>query len=272
MIMLRKMSDDEFEFFREIIYNETGIKLSEHKRALLESRVIRRMRILKVDDYSLYRKFLSANYSSELTEFINVVTTNKTEFFREKQHFSFMLTHALPQLQDEEEVRIWSAGCSTGEEAYSIAITACEFFGSRAGTTVKILATDIDTQVLHKGQTGLYSPDVVKIIAPHIREKYFVKTESGYQTSDALKSMISFRRLNLMDNYPMKKKFKIIFCRNVVIYFDKDTQRELFKKIYDFLDDDGYLFIGHSENLSGVNSDFKNLGHTIYSKIINRTQ
>ncbi len=266
MIVLRKMSDEEFDFFRSVVYDETGIKLSDHKRALLESRVIRRLRTLRIDDYDQYRKYLTTNYNNELTEFINVVTTNKTEFFREKNHFSFMLNHALPQWREEEEIRIWSAGCSTGEEAYSIAITVCEYFGASAAGKVKILATDIDTQVLSKGISGTYSSQSVEVIAAPIRHKYFNATNDGYVPVDQIKGMISFRRLNLMDAYPMKRKFKIIFCRNVVIYFDKETQRELFARIYDYLDDDGYLFIGHSENLSGVSDKFRNLGHTIYAR------
>lgn len=266
MIVLRKMTDDEFDYFRKIVYNETGIKLSDHKRALLESRVIRRLRNLHIEDYQQYKKYLNAHYDSELTEFINAVTTNKTEFFREKQHFSFMLNHALSLWANEDQIRIWSAGCSTGEEPYSIAITVSEFFGSKVSERVRILATDIDTQVLNKGLRGIYPADSVGIIASNIRNKYFSQTPEGYQVLDSIRSMIAFRRLNLMDPYPMKKKFKIIFCRNVVIYFDKDTQRELFRRIYDCLDDDGFLFIGHSENLSGVNADFKNLGQTIYAK------
>jgi chemotaxis protein methyltransferase CheR len=184
-----------------------------------------------------------------------------------------MLSTALPYFENSrsDEIRIWSAGCSTGEEPYSIAITCAEYFAKKRNVTIKILATDIDTQVLVQGFTGIYTKQSIEIFSPSIQSRYFnpVDTDKGiqYEVIPELKQMVFFRRLNLLDQaYSMKKNFDIIFCRNVIIYFDKDTQRVLFEKIHNYLADDGYLFIGHSENLSGINNKFNSIGHTIYRK------
>ncbi|MBN2436096.1 MAG: protein-glutamate O-methyltransferase CheR [Spirochaetes bacterium] len=270
--ILDKLTDDEFAFFKAIVYREAGIKLSDMKVALLQSRIMRRMRALQISTFRDYRNYLNDFYQDEIVDFINAVTTNKTEFLRENKHFDFMLSTALPNFEksNREEIRIWSAGCSTGEEPYSIAVTCCEYF-NKSKIPVKILATDIDTQVLIQGYTGIYPKNTIDVFTPTIQQRYFnaINTEKGvqYQVVPEVKKMITFKRLNLLDNtYPMRKKFDIIFCRNVIIYFDKDTQRVLFEKMYNYIADDGFLFIGHSENLSGVNSNFKSVGHTIYRK------
>lgn len=270
--ILDKLTDDEFAFFKAIVYREAGIKLSDMKVALLQSRIMRRMRALQISTFRDYRNYLNDYYQDEIVDFINAVTTNKTEFLRENKHFDFMLSTALPNFEksNREEIRIWSAGCSTGEEPYSIAVTCCEYF-NKSKIPVKILATDIDTQVLIQGYTGIYPKNTIDVFTPTIQQRYFnaINTEKGvqYQIVPEVKKMITFKRLNLLDNtYPMRKKFDIIFCRNVIIYFDKDTQRVLFEKMYNYIADDGFLFIGHSENLSGVNSNFKSVGHTIYRK------
>lgn len=264
------LSDEDFEYFKHTVYDETGIKLSPLKRALLQSRIMKRLRILGLQNFHSYRDYIEENYEQEISNFINVITTNKTEFMRESRHFDFMLSTALPELERScgTELRIWSAGCSTGEEPYTIAITCREYFKNRDFPRIKILATDIDTQVLSVGVTGRYKTKLLDIFDEALRRKYFNLEGEFYEVKDVLKEMIYFRRLNLLlEKYPMKKKFKIIFCRNVIIYFDKPTQRKLFERIYDCLDDDGYLFIGHSENLSGINDRFRSIGHTIYRKI-----
>lgn len=270
--ILDKLTDEEFAFFKAIVYREAGIKLSDMKVALLQSRIMRRMRALQISTFREYRNYLDDYYQDEIVDFINAVTTNKTEFLRENKHFDFMLSTALPIFENSnrDEIRIWSAGCSTGEEPYSIAVTCSEYFAKNK-ITVKILATDIDTQVLTHGYKGIYPKNTIDVFTPAIQQRYFkaVNTEKGvqYEVVPEIKSMITFKRLNLLDSsYPMRKKFDIIFCRNVIIYFDKDTQRILFDKMYNYLADDGYLFIGHSENLSGVNGNFKSVGHTIYKK------
>ncbi|MFW6365483.1 MAG: CheR family methyltransferase [Spirochaetota bacterium] len=265
------LTDEDFDFFREVVYTETGIKLAPLKRALLQSRIMKRLRALGLTSFHDYRLYLDDDYDNEILEFINVITTNKTEFMRESRHFDFMLQTALPELEKTcgDELRIWSAGCSTGEEPYSIAITCREYFRSRTAPTVKILATDIDTQVLKTGYVGEYKSALLNIFDEALRTKYFDYSDGMYIVREDIRKMVSFRRLNLLlDTYPMKKRFKIIFCRNVIIYFDKETQNRLFKKMYNYLDDDGYLFIGHSENLSGISDRFRSIGHTIYKKIV----
>ncbi|MGL4370626.1 MAG: CheR family methyltransferase, partial [Spirochaetota bacterium] len=253
---IQELSDDEFNYFRGIVYSETGINLSEMKRSLLQSRLLRRLRKLSLERYSQYREYLEENYSAELIDFINAITTNKTDFFREEQHFDFMTETVLPGLvaADKKRIRIWSAGCSTGEEPYSIAITIREFFGESSFPDIKILATDIDTQVIEKGMSGIYKEDSLQGMDTAVARKYFLKgtgSNAGlFRVKDSIRSLITFNRLNLLDfNYPMKGKFDIIFCRNVVIYFDKPTQKKLFEYMYEFLDDEGYLCVGHSENL-----------------------
>jgi chemotaxis protein methyltransferase CheR len=267
-----KLTEDQFNYFKDIVYAESGIKLSPLKMTLLQSRLMRRLRALGISSFEEYKKYLDNNYDVEITEFINVVTTNKTEFMRESKHFEFMLSTALPKFHSlgRRDLRIWSAASSTGEEPYSIAITCAEFLGNKDLFDCKILATDIDTQVLATGYKGAYPKDTLSVFGKGIVNRHFNKSPEGdqfYTAGDHLKDMISFRRLNLMDErYPMKKTFFIIFCRNVIIYFDRETQKKLFNKIYDYLDDDGFLFIGHSENLNVIDSRFKSVGHTIYVK------
>lgn len=269
------LTEDEFLYFKEVVYHEAGIKLSPLKKALLQSRIMRRIRFLQLSSFNEYKFYLEQNYDAEITHFINVITTNKTEFMREKRHFEFMFKQALPEFtsRGEKELRIWSAGCSTGEEPYSIAISCLEYFGLESDIKLKILATDIDTQVLETGVIGTYPFKNVEIFDKRIIQKYFIKdkfltgNDEAVTASDELKNKIFFRKLNLLDPvFPMKKKFFIIFCRNVIIYFDRETQQKLFAKIYEHLDEDGYLFIGHSENLSSVSTQFKSIGHTIYTK------
>lgn len=269
--VIKALTDSDFEYFKSVVYTETGIKLSPLKRALLQSRIMKRLRILHIPDFHAYRQYLENVYDEEILHFINVITTNKTEFMRESRHFDFMAETALPEMEQRcgGELRIWSAGCSTGEEPYSIAITCSEYLKNRHNCRVKILATDIDTQVLKTGYLGEYKRALLDILDEALRKKYFDYRDDMYVVKESIRQMISFRRLNLLlDAYPMKKKFHIIFCRNVIIYFDKDTQHRLFNRMYDYLDDDGYLFIGHSENLSGISTKFKSIGHTIYRKIV----
>lgn len=267
---IKQLTESDFEYFRNVVYQESGIKLSDMKKALMQSRIMRRLRYLRLPNYESYKEYLQTNYDEEIVHFVNAVTTNKTDFFRENQHFEFLSETVLPEKVNKKQIRIWSAGCSTGEEPYSIAITLKEFLKDKS-IDAKILATDIDTTVLEHAYRGIYKYETVQNIKPDILKKYFYRgsgdNEGMFKVKDSVKELVTFKRLNLqMDKYPMKKKFDIIFCRNVIIYFDKETQRKLFNKYYDYLDNDGYLFIGHSENLSGVTEKFKHLGRTIYRK------
>lgn len=267
------LHDRDFNSFRDIIYSEAGIKLNDHKKALVQARLARRLRILGLSTYSDYHEYFISHYEEEKVHFINAITTNKTEFFRENKHFEFMKTVALPQFERErlDEIRIWSAGCSTGEEPYTIAITMLEHFGARRAPEIKILATDIDTQVLEKAERGLYTDEQVGTMPDWLKKRYFIRKNEGvetcYEVTEQVKKLVFFRHLNLrMEQYPMKKQFDIILCRNVIIYFDKTMQTGLFARFHRFLKDTGYLMIGHSENISNISSDFSLVGNTIYKK------
>jgi len=268
------LTEKEFFKLREIVYEEAGIKLSDAKRVLMQSRLVKRLRQLKLNSFGDYYDYLQNNYDLEKDNFINLITTNKTDFFRENDHFEFMKSVVLPAIDrnGQNEIRIWSAGCSTGEEPYTLAIVLNEFFENRKKPDVKILATDIDTNVLQHGINGVYSVDQVKKVHDRIKNKYFLKgegeNEGFYKIKDHLKRYVYFRRLNLLsDSFPMKRQFDLIFCRNVIIYFDKDCQRKMFSNFYPYLKDEGYLMVGHSENISTVTDKFVLNGRTIYRKV-----
>ncbi|HNX25006.1 MAG TPA: protein-glutamate O-methyltransferase [Spirochaetota bacterium] len=275
MISNYNLSDKDFHKLRDIIYDEAGIKLGDVKKILMQSRLIKRLRDLRLDNFTEYYEYLIQNYEKEKINFINSITTNKTDFFRENDHFEFMKSKILPDFEKkkENELRIWSAGCSTGEEPYTIAITLFEYFNGKVPPEFLILATDIDTQVLEKAQEGNYSADHLADVEPKYLKNYFFdnSSEKGnfYKVKDQLKQVVYFRRLNLLqDDYPMKKKFDIIFCRNVIIYFDRETQKKLFENYHRYLKDDGYLLIGHSENITSITDKFSLTGRTIYKKVV----
>ncbi len=275
MINNYNLSDSDFNKLRDMIYNEAGIKLADVKKILMQSRLIKRLRELRLESFSEYYDYLVENYEDEKINFINAITTNKTDFFRENDHFEYMKKHILPEFEKkrEKELRIWSAGCSTGEEPYTIAITLFDYFNGKIAPDFLLLATDIDTQVLDKAREGNYPVEHLSEVDPRYLKTYFTyhQTERGgvYSVKDQLKDVVYFRRLNLLqDEYPMKKKFDIIFCRNVIIYFDRETQKKLFEKYYSYLKDDGYLLIGHSENITSITDKFTLAGRTIYRKVV----
>jgi chemotaxis protein methyltransferase CheR len=273
------LGDEEFELFREIVYRESGINLTDKKKSLVQARLMRRLRELCLPDYEMYYAFLQDNYQDEIVHLINCITTNKTEFFRESNHFDYLRTVILPEFErvGKRRLRIWCAGCSTGEEPYSIAITVLEYFGDRRLPDVKMLANDIDTQVLRTAQEGIYPYEVVAVMGEGLLRKYFLRGKGGfsglYRVKDCVKEMISFRRLNLLaDHFPMKGSFDVIFCRNVIIYFDRPLQHKLFHQFYRYLTDDGYLILGHSEALTGHGEMFRFKGKSIYGKVLCSTE
>lgn len=270
---IRALQDDEFNLIKEIIYKESGIHLSDMKRALVQSRVTKRLRELQMWNYEDYCQYLTDNYDKEIVNLINCITTNKTDFFREPRHFEFMKQTALPEFEHagKKNIKIWSAGCSIGAEPYTIAISACEYFQDKKMPVIKILATDIDTQVIRKGESGIYNISEVESIDIDILRKYFMRgtgaNDGLFKIKDAIKKFISFRRLNLFDDcYPMRGTFDIIFCRNVIIYFDAESRKKLFEKFHNYLSKDGYLIMGHSETLTGLTNRYTFIGNTIYRK------
>lgn len=272
-MIIESISDEEFNLFRKMIYQEAGINLTDMKRALLQARITRRCRELSINSFRAYYDYLRDNYESEKFHFINAITTNKTEFFREKRHFEFMNEVVLPEFENSgrRELKIWSSACSTGEEPYTIAITLMEYFKNRKKPDIKILATDIDTNVLETARNGVYRKELLGDVEGDLLKRYFYRgtgdKEGTFKVKESLSELIHFRRLNLMDSsYPMKGTFAVIFCRNVIIYFDKETQKRVFKTMHRYLDEDGYLFLGHSENITSITRDYRIIGSTIYSK------
>jgi len=266
-------SKHDFELLRKLVSEHTGISLSDHKQEMLYSRLSRRLRVLNLNSFSSYYKLLQSDGGEELIQFINAVTTNLTAFFREPHHFKLLGDVLLPQLlvkkQATHRLRIWSAGCASGEEAYSIAIVLKEVVP--ANWDVKILATDLDSAVLGKAIQGIYEEEKTSGISQARLRRWFKKNPNlppkRIQIVPELKELITFKQLNLMHAWPMRGPFDIIFCRNVVIYFDKPTQKILFERFAHLLDKQGYLFIGHSENLFQLSDRFRLLQQTVYTKV-----
>jgi chemotaxis protein methyltransferase CheR len=275
------IKDKEFNFLKEIVHKHTGIFLAPHKKIMLQSRLNVRLRVNKIATFEEYVKLLSTDksfFSKEILEIINRVTTNKTDFFRENHHFDFLANKYLPNLElaskttYKKKLRIWCSASSTGEEPYSLAIILSEFFAGRPGWDVKIIASDIDTNVLNTASKGIYKEDRLVTVKPQIKQKYFTEKKSAdgekeFEAKKILKDLITYRKINLLEYpFPFQEKFDVIFCRNVIIYFDKPTQVKLFEEMSKVLADEGILIIGHSETLFGISDGFKFLGQTIYQK------
>jgi len=270
-----ELGDDEFRFLAAFMSRETGIVLSDHKRQMVCGRLVKRLRALHLRSFAEYVELLQGpSAAAEVENLVNAITTNITNFFREPHHFHFLRDAVLaPRLTERPRrprIRIWSAGCSSGEEPYSIAMTMADVLKSGEGWDALILATDIDTNVLRRAEAGIYPVEALKHI-PETYRKRFVRRVAGdadkVQMADELRSMIRFRRLNLHDNWPMKGMFDAIFCRNVAIYFDKPTQRKLFNRYADYLNIGGMLYLGHAESLIGVTDRFEVADKTVYRRI-----
>jgi chemotaxis protein methyltransferase CheR len=262
--------EEDFSALRALVKEHTGIHLTEQKRELVYGRLSRRLRALGLESFRTYRELLEKNEGDELVQFCNAITTNLTSFFREAHHFQYLREHLLePRAADPRglrRLRFWSAGCSTGEEPYSLAMTIHEALPDVRRWDVRILATDLDTDVLARGARGLYDEDRVRNLSPERIERFFRRQGAGFAVRDELKDLISFRELNLMHTLPMKGPLDAIFCRNVVIYFDKDTQRQLFARVAQLQGPGDILFLGHSENLFRVSDDYTLVGKTVYRR------
>lgn len=272
-----EFSDQDFQRVRRIINEMAGISLADGKRELVYSRLSRRLRQLNMQRFDAYCDYVEAGDDpAEKTEFVNALTTNLTSFFREMHHFEFLGNELLPAIirdrgMSNRRLRIWSAGCSTGEEPYSIAMVVKEVLPA-VGWDAKILATDLDSNVLAHAQRGVYEVDRIKDLSEARRRRWFLKgcgAQSGQvRVVPPVAELITFKQLNLMEDWPMRGLFDLIFCRNVVIYFDKPTQRKLFDRFADRLIEQGHLFVGHSESLFKVTERFAPLGKTIYRRCI----
>jgi chemotaxis protein methyltransferase CheR len=270
--MDQAISSEEFERFRTLIYEESGITLDEGKQGLITSRLLKRLRALGFSSFSeYYEHVLRDPTREEFTRMLDLISTNKTDFFREPKHFDFLRDEILPTLVHEKAVRIWSAACSTGEEPYTIAMTLYDGVSNPAQWNFKILASDLSTRVLATAAAGVYDAERVRDVPMELVRRHFLRghgaSEGRLKIKPHLAAMVQFRRLNLMDErFPIKSPLDVIFCRNVMIYFDRSTQERLVNKFHRYVKPGGYLFIGHSESLQWVSHPFTAVAPTIYRK------
>jgi len=262
------MTEKDFRIISDLAYSYTGIVLGDHKQDMVYGRLARRMRELNLGTFSDYCAIIQNDKDPEISRFINAITTNLTSFFRESHHFDYLTNHVLPELygQKGSTVRAWSAGCSSGEEPYSISLTLNEYAPIKSWDK-KVLATDLDSNVLHKASQGIYEVERIESLSKSVKSKWFLHDRNHpdiVKVAPTLQELVRFKRLNLLESWPMKGKFDFIFCRNVMIYFDEPTQERLLNRYADYLKPGGHLFIGHSESMHSVAQRFDSLGNTIY--------
>lgn len=272
-----ELSDKDFMDFSKFIYSEYGIKMPPIKKVMLQGRLLKRIRELKMTSFTEYKEYFFSleGQRREILQFLNVVTTNKTDFFREPIHFNFLNDVVLPERQLKKTTdifRIWSSACSSGEEPYTIAIVLNEHMASNSSFRFEITGTDISTQVLEKAAKGIYPAAKINEIPLNLKKKYFLKSKDPdnnptVKVNHILQRNLNFAYLNLMENYSFPVGFDVVFCRNVLIYFDRETQEKVIQKICMQIKKDGYFFIGHSESLSGMDLPLEHIKPTIFKKL-----
>ena len=269
----RGLSDAEFAHLAEIAANAAGLSIPASKKSLVQSRIARRMRDLGLAQCRDYIAFVDKN-ATETRELISVLTTNVSSFYREKHHFDFLVAKIVPALKEKlnrgERVRLWSAGCSGGQEPYTLAMEILKSIPDVSAPDLLILGTDIDPKILRRAVDGVYSEAEIETIAPIDRKRFFKLSDPGtrnFSVSPDLRNLVRFRELNLHGDWPMRGAFDAIFCRNVVIYFDDETQRALWPRFRDCLVPGGWLMLGHSERIHPLEgTGFLSSGVTIYRK------
>ncbi len=267
-LLLFKFTEENFARIRKLIYRVAGISLAPGKKDLVYSRLARRLRVRRLDSFAEYLQLLENGDLAEREEFVNALTTNLTSFFREAHHFPILARH-LADLPRNRPVSIWTCASSSGEEPYSIAMTVVDHFKS-FDAPAQILATDIDTNVLERARRGIYPLDQLKKLSQAQLKRFFLrgegKQEGFAKVRPELQKMITFRRINLLDSqWPISERFDAIFCRNVMIYFDKQTQYAILKKVAPYLQPNGLFFAGHSESFHHAVDLFRLCGKTVYS-------
>ncbi len=268
------LSDKLFKQFSSLVYEQTGIFLKPEKKELLNARLGKRLRHCKISEFQDYYEYvLNDRSGEELIHLIDAVSTNFTSFFREKTHFDYLSTTVLKDYVAQGmggDFKVWSAACSSGEEPYTLSIVLNEFAEKERHFRFAIQATDISTKVLAIAKSGVYAKDKVKTVPRELLKRYFQKGKGrsdGYvKVKKELSQPISFQRFNLMDQYPWQGELDVIFCRNVMIYFNRETQQQLVDKFYGCLKPGGHLFIGHSESLTAINHRFRQVTTTGYRK------
>lgn len=273
------LKDKEFQRFSSFIYNQVGIKLPPAKKTMVEARIQKRLKILGLTSFEEYANFVFSHegQKTELVHMIDVVTTNKTDFFRESAHFDYLVKIAIPSIIERrgdcirEPIRIWSAGCSSGEEPYTLAMVLSDLAETRRDFCFTILASDISTRILEYAIKAVYPDDRIDPIPDRFKKKYLLRsqdrTSSLVRLCPEIRALVTFKRINFMaDDLGVRQRMDIIFCRNVVIYFDKLTQQTLMGKFHRQLHNHGFLFLGHSESLNGLDVGFHSVSSTIYRK------
>ena len=271
------ISNADFSRLRRLIYDQSGINLSADKKTMLELRVKRRLRSLNLQSFAQYCEYLFARHGQkqEIIHLIDVVTTNKTDFFREPNHFELLVQRAVPDVLAGDEsgrpLLVWSAACSTGEEPYTLAMVLNDYGKAHAGFRFRVLATDISTTVLAKAKLGVYSCDAARPVPPEMRRRCFLRSRDPdakvLRVVPELRQLVEFRRLNFMDtDFGLAEKAHIIFCRNVLIYFDRPTQEKILQKLTRHLVPSGYLFVGHAETLHDVDVPVAPVAPALYRK------
>lgn len=271
------LTDREFEQISEMVYDHCGINLHDGKKELVRSRLAKILRQGGFHSFSQYMEHVAADSSGQsFSELIDSLSTNLTSFFRESIHFDFLADTFLPEVIAQKQrnkdlrLRAWSAGCSSGEEPYSIAITLLEALTERSRWDVKLLATDISTRILHRAQQGVYDRERIDPVPPALKNRYLLmhsrNGQKEFEVTPALRQIIVFKYLNLMKDWPFRGPMDFIFCRNVMIYFDKPTQQRLIDRFWQVLAPGGILFTGHSESLTGIRHNFRYIQPTIYKK------
>ncbi len=274
------LSNNDFAKLSSFIYNHSGIKMPGSKKIMVEARLRKRLKVLNIPSYAEYCEFLfsSDGLENEMTHMVDVITTNKTEFFREPKQFTFLSEIALPELIKlngagvKRPLKVWSAGCSTGEEPYTLSIVINEFGIAYNRFSYNILATDISTSVLEKSILGVFEESRIDSISAALKNKYFLRSKDRnkklVRVVSSLRNSVNFKWLNFMDNdFGINERFDLIFCRNVIIYFDKPTQELLIEKLLGYLNAGGYLFLGHSESIFNVNLPLVQMSASTYRKI-----
>jgi len=271
-----QLGDVEFKRLSAFISSELGIKMPEVKKTMLQSRLQKRLSDLQKDSFKDYIDFVfSKDGRSELINMMDIVTTNKTDFFRESVHFDFLNEKILPAFIDKTSrplLKIWSAGCSSGEEPYTLAIVLSEFKEHHKDFDFQITGTDISTRMLVKATTAIYNEDRVANLSVGLKKKYLLKSKDTQKKTvrivPELRAKVKFSQVNFMDNiYSLKEQFDVIFCRNVLIYFDRQTQEDVINKLCSKLKPGGYFFLGHSESITNFNVPLKQIQSTIFIKL-----
>jgi chemotaxis protein methyltransferase CheR len=272
------ISNADFARLRDLIYAQSGINLSADKKTMVELRIKRRLRSLNLNTFAEYCGYLfgQKGQREEIIPFIDVITTNKTDFFREPGHFNYLVQKAIPELLEQNgntrDFVAWSAGCSTGEEPYTLAIVLREYALSHPGFQFRILATDISTEVLKKANVGIFSSDVMHPVPQDLRRKYFLRgrdpNSNRVRVVPELRQLVEFRRVNFMDaDFGLTEKVDVIFCRNVIIYFDRPTQEAILQKLARHLIPEGYIFVGHAEALHDMDLPLQAVAPSTYRKV-----